>query len=255
MTDPIRLGAFLRDRRERLVPDAVGLIGAGRRRTPGLRREEVADLAGISATWYTRLEQGRDVAASPGALARLAAALRLTRPERAHLFELAGRHDPVVAPVTAAVPGDLVRSIAGISAPAYLLDACWSARAWNAAAADLFAGWLGGGEANLLRYVFLDPAARDFIVDWPVRAARLQAEFRIDHARRLHVPGVVALVDGLIRASPEFSEGWQGQGVLGREGGHRAFDHPTRGRLDFDQITFVPAAEPDYKLVMLLSDR
>lgn len=249
MADPARLGAFLRARRERLSP-APG--PAVRRRTPGLRREDVADLAGISATWYTRLEQGRDVAASPAALARLAVALALTRPERAHLFELAGRHDPVVAPVTESVPPHLVRSVAALAAPAYLLDACWSARAWNAAAADLFAGWLGGSEPNLLRYVFRDPAARTFIVDWPGRAARLQAEFRIDHARRLHVPDVVALVDGLCRESPEFRQGWQGQRVLGRDGGHRAFDHPARGRLDFDQATFVPAAEPDYKLVMLL---
>lgn len=255
MADPASLGAFLRDRRERLDPAAAGRIAAGPRRTPGLRREEVADLAGISAIWYTRLEQGRDVAASPAALARLAVALRLTRPERAHLFELAGRHDPVVVPVTTAVPDDLVHAVAAITAPAYLLDACWSARAWNAGAADLFAGWLGGSEANLLRYVFLDPGARDFIVDWPARAARLQAEFRIDHARRLHVPEVVALVEGLTRESPEFREGWQAQRVLGREGGHRAFDHPTRGRLDFDQVTFVPAAEPDYKLVMLISGR
>lgn len=254
MTDPIGLGAFLRARRERLTPDPGAAV---RRRTPGLRREEIADRAGISATWYTRLEQGRDVAASPAALARLATALRLTRAERAHLFELAGRHDPVVAPVTALVPPDLARSVAALTAPAYLLDAAWSARAWNAAAADLFAGWLGGAEANLLRYVFLDPAARRFIVDWPLRAARLQAEFRIDHARRLHVPEVVALVDGLCRDSAEFDQGWQGQRVLGREGGHRAFDHPAHGRLDFDQVTFVPAAEPDYKLVMLLplSDR
>ncbi len=253
MTDPSRLGAFLRARRERLNPDDAGLLGAGlRRRTPGLRREEVADLAGISATWYTRLEQGRDVAASAAALARLAGALRLTRPERAHLFELAGRHDPVAAPVTELVPPDLVRAVAASAVPAYLLDACWSARAWNAGAADLFAGWLGGAEANLLRYVFLDPAARDFIVDWPVRAMRLQAEFRIDHARRSHVPGVVALVDGLCGASPEFRRGWQGQRVLGREGGHRAFAHTARGRLDFDQVTFVPSAEPDYKLVLLL---
>lgn len=253
MQDPSRLGAFLRARRERLAPDEAGIAGGRRRRTPGLRREEVADLAGISATWYTRLEQGRDVAASPAALARLAAALRLTRAERAHLFELAGRHDPVVAPIADAVSPDLVRAVAALTVPAYLLDACWSARAWNVAAADLFTGWLGGAEANLLRYVFLDPAARQFIVDWPVRSARLQAEFRIDHARRLHVPGVAALVEDLCRASPEFRDGWQGQRVLGREGGRRSFAHPTRGRLDYDQVTFVPAVDPDCKLVMLLA--
>src|SRR5262249_46529236 len=152
------LGDFIRAQRERLTPEAAGLVAAGRRRTPGLRREEVAQLAGLSATWYTWIEQGRDVSISPTALARLATALGLGRAARAYLFELAGKRDP--DPGSGAVdplPPAVAAAVAAVSAPAYLLDRYWNARAWNAAAERLFVGWLDRpGERNLLRFIFLE---------------------------------------------------------------------------------------------------
>jgi transcriptional regulator with XRE-family HTH domain len=159
------LGDFIRAQRERVAPASVGVIAARRRRTPGLRREEVAELAGLSTTWYTWIEQGRDVSVSPTALARLARALRLGRAQRQYLFELAGKRDPDPgASDTDELPAVLTACVAAISGPAYLLDRNWDARAWNPAAERLFAGWLDHpGEHNLLRFIFLEPGARSAI--------------------------------------------------------------------------------------------
>lgn len=245
------LGAFLRTHRERLSPLAAGLAAGGRRRTPGLRREEAAQLAGVSATWFTWLEQGREVSASPDALARVAAALQLTRAERAYLFELAGRRDPAAPATAAEAPPGLAEAVARFDGPAYGLDRCWTAVCWNPAAERLFAGWLGGADRNLLRYLFREPSARRLIVDWPDRVRRVIAEFRADFSRSLADPQLRQLVEGLRSEDPAFARLWDEQDVLGREGGLRRFAHPQDGLLTFEQFTFQPADRPDCKLVLL----
>jgi transcriptional regulator with XRE-family HTH domain len=255
------LGDFLRTHRARLAPTSLGLPAGPRRRTPGLRREEIAQAAGISATWYAWLEQGRDVAASPAALAALAGALHLTPAERTYLFELAGRRDPDGPPATDAmdVPPALAAAIAAIAGPAYLLDRSWTARAWNPPAARLFVGWLDavGGAAdgiarNLLRYVFLSPVARRVIPDWENRARRVLAEFRADSGTHLEDAALRALVDGLARRSTLFARCWREHAVVERAGGERWFEHPRDGRLRYEQIAFTLASRPDLKLVMLV---
>ncbi len=249
------LGAFLRARREALSPGRSGLASHGRRRTPGLRREEVAVLSGISTTWYTWLEQGREIALSAAALARLADALRLTPAERAYLFELTRRRDPARRGAEAAddtAPPELAAVLQATTAATYLLDPMWCARGWNDAAARLFAPWFDSGEPCLLRFVFLNPVARDFIWDWENRARRLIAEFRADTARDPEDTGTRALVSALTRESPVFVEFWREQAVLGREGGTRRFMHPLDGLVEYQQVTLVPAAQPGWKVVMLL---
>ena len=251
------LGAFLRRHRERLTPAEAGLQGGStRRRTPGLRREELAQLCGISPTWYSWLEQGRDVSVSPQALARLAEALRLTTAERSYLFEMTRKRDPDAPPAgsTDRPPTTLLAALEAMTAPAYLLDRLWTAVGWNPAAERLFGGWLGQGgtERNLLRYVFLDPTARSFILDWDNRARRLLAEFRAENARHPEDPEVQALVAGLRRESPHFSRMWDDHGVLEREGGLRRFDHPLDGPLTLEQLTLRPGGRSAYTLVMLL---
>ncbi|HEX5421882.1 MAG TPA: helix-turn-helix transcriptional regulator [Gammaproteobacteria bacterium] len=252
------LGAFLRARRERLRPEEAGIRrGSQRRRTPGLRREEVAHLCRLSPTWYTWLEQGRDVSMSPQALARIATALRLTPAERGYVFELAQKRDPE-APVDrepGAPPPILRAALEAMNVPAYLLDSRWNACGWNASAAELFAAWLGGPERNVLRYVFLDPGAPRFIADWENRARRLVAEFRADTARGGEDPELQAFVQALREESPRFTGFWNGHDVLEREGGSRTFVHPERGWLRYEQITLRPAGLPGYKLVMLMGDR
>jgi len=245
------LGRFVRAHRERLVPPP----DFGRRRTPGLRREELAARAGISATWCAWIEQGRDVQASPQALARLAEALELSAAERAYLFELADRLDPArpAAPTEAEVPASIAALLAVLPGPAYGLDGLWNACGWNEAAAALFEGWLApGAEPNLLRYVFLDPAARRLLPDWEERARRILAEFRVDFARGRGDPRLQALVDGLAAESPFFAAAWADQAVAAREGGRRAFNHPAFGPIVFDQHSFAPTDAPDHKLAVLL---
>lgn len=246
------LGRFLRARREAMP--APEKTGASRRRTPGLRREEVAERAAISTTWYTWLEQGREISLSAQALARLANVLALTTAERSYLFELARRHDP--SPPAGHDEDDLhaalVAAVQTMPVPAYLLDRCWRMEACNAAAAELFAPWLASGETCLLRFVFLAPEARGFIDDWETRAARLVAELHADTASYPDDPGLTGLVADLLQASAAFARYWARHDVLAREGGRRVFHHPQHGRRVHDQLTLVPAGVTDRKLVLLM---
>jgi transcriptional regulator with XRE-family HTH domain len=250
------LGAFLRRRREQLRAVDVGLTSrAERRRTPGLRREEMAQICGMSPTWYAWIEQGRDISVSSAALARLAEAMRLTPAERSYIFELTRRRDPLESPQALeedAPPRALRNAVNAVAAPAYLLDRLWRARAWNEPAARLFADWLGSGELCLLAYVFLNRAARAFIVDWENRARRLVAEFRADTGRNPDDPALRALVDRLRLGSREFAAFWSDHAVLAREGGAREFNHPREGALRYEQVTLFPAGLAAYKLVMLI---
>jgi transcriptional regulator with XRE-family HTH domain len=245
------LGAFLRAHRERLAPPKPG----GRRRTPGLRREELADACGVSSTWVTWLEQGRDVSASSTALGRLAEGLRLTTAERASLFDLAGKRDPAAPPAPSTeLPPEMLALPSLFSVPAYLLDHAWTARAWNPAAGRLFEGWLDpqSGERNLLRYVFLAPGARALLDDWPQRARRLVAEFRADFSRRPRDPALQSLIDVLSRDSEAFQSSWAAQEVKYREGGERVFHHALDGTIRYVQTTLVVAPHPECKLVCLV---
>lgn len=252
------LGEFVRAHRERLSPQAVGLPPGPRRRTPGLRREEVAQLCGVSPTWYTWIEQGRPVSASADALARIAVALQLSRAERAYLFELAGERDPAEpTPTSSDAPAALLATIGLVDAPAYVLDRQWNALAWNTHAAELFVGWLDGPadpmrERNLLRFTFTEPAARTLIVDWETRARRLVAEFRANSIRHLNDGPTRALIDALGAESEAFGRFWASQDVGEREGGARAFEHPRLGRVIYDQITLRPAHREDLLLVVLV---
>ncbi|AKM32717.1 transcriptional regulator [Pandoraea faecigallinarum] len=259
------LGDFLRAHRERLTPAAVGLPPMGRRRTPGLRREEVAQLCGLSSTWYTWIEQAREVSISAGALASVAGALRLSRAERAYLFDLAGKRDPErgAEPLPHHATAQVRAAVAAVAAPAYALDRCWDMLAWNSAAADIFRGWLDvpgpagvpgpSGTKNLLRYIFLDAGARTLIQDWERRARRVVAEFRAECSAYLDDTPVRALTDALQRESPGFAALWSQQDVVEREGGRRGFHHPERGDIDFAQVTFRLSGHDDVKLVMLLA--
>ena len=247
-------GEFVRAQREKLTPAAVGLPSGSRRRTPGLRREELAQLCGLSTTWFTWIEQGRDISVSAPALVRLSAALRLGRAERSYLFDLAGIRDtdPDRGNTDSITPAVLA-CVDEIAAPAYVLDSEWNALRWNASASRLFAGWLDApGERNLLRFTFCEPRARTLICDWQTRARRLAAEFRAASSTHLDDPNLNMLVDALRRDSREFAEFWDQHVVLGREGGERTFNHPTDGFLRYQQVTFNLAGHPNLRLTMLL---
>ncbi|MDE2052419.1 MAG: helix-turn-helix domain-containing protein [Gammaproteobacteria bacterium] len=260
------LGDFLRARRDRLRPEDLG-FPRGRRRAPGLRREEAAQLCGISPTWYTWIEQGRATAVSVETLSAIASGLHLSRAERAYLFELGARADPAPPRGEGSDPQQLAGLVRAVRSPAYVLDRHWDAIAWNRPAAELFVDWLGSGarpsleharprdaaaERNLLRYVFLDDRAPGFIVDWGERARRLVAEYRADMASRRDDPVGKAFVHELCAASSDFESAWRSQQVLSREGGLRSFQHPKRGSCAYEQYTLRVAQWPELKMTMLL---
>jgi transcriptional regulator with XRE-family HTH domain len=247
-------GDFVRAHRERVAPAAIGLPSGKRRRTPGLRREEVAQLCGLSTTWFTWIEQGRDVSISAGALARLAVALRLDRAERAYLFDLAGKRDPEHGRAeTGNVSAALAACVDAVAAPAYILDGLWNMCCWNAPAEHLFAGWLDTpGDHNLLRFTFTHPAGPSLICDWEVRARRLASEFRAASSGHLDDPKLRVFVAALRQDSEKFAQFWDQHGVLGREGGERTFNHPTDGFLRYEQVTFDVSNQPDMKMTVLV---
>jgi transcriptional regulator with XRE-family HTH domain len=244
------LGAFVRARREAIVPDTPGR----RRRTPGLRREELAARAGIGATWVAWIEQGRAVRASAETMGRLADSLDLTQAERTYLFSLAGHRDPAdpFAQAPGAAPAAITALVSRLDWPAYGLDAAWTVCCANAPARRLFVGLFDGdAQPNLLRYVFTSPEARLLLPDWAERARRLLAEFRRDYGRGLSDPRVAGVVDWLLENSEQFRNGWEEQAVMSREGGVRVFQHPDEGELRFIQHTLGDVTRGDFRLVAL----
>lgn len=252
------LGEFLKVIRSRSQPADFGFPAGKRRRTAGLRREEIAQLVGISPTWYTWIEQGREVNVSAEALDRLAVTLRLTRSERAYLFEMADRRDAQEnLPERDEAPPLLIELLAELAAPAYLMGRHWDILGWNAAAQALFTGWLdrprspGDAPPNMLRFVFLDPQARVLLLDWEARARRITAEFRADCRSRLDEPALVRLIDELSAASADFARFWKLHDVLERQGGTRGFQHPLQGLIHYQQLTLFPGEHEHLKFVML----
>jgi len=251
--DPRRgeLGDFLRSRRQRLSPKSVGLPDGRRRRTPGLRREEVAELAGIGVDWYIRLEQGRAVSPSVTTIEALARALRLSKVERVHLKALAATGDRRVF-VRESVPDTIRRVVDSLDQPAYITGRRWDVLAWNRAAAEVFAfDRVAEGDRNILVYVLTNPATkRLFGAAWPDEARRIVAQFRASHDLWAGDPAFIALLDRLKRESPEFTGWWEAHDVGRSVAGQKKLRHPTRGTLRFEYATFQANDDPALKLII-----
>lgn len=246
------LGAFLKDRRARLDPAAFGL--SGRRRTPGLRREEVAQRANISPTWYTWLEQGRGGAPSADVLDRIATGLMLTDLEREHLFVLGlGRPPEMRYKPTQNVTPRLQRLLDSLhSCPAFIKTATWDVVAWNRAAAIVLTDYakLPANQRNILRLVFCNPAIRTKQRDWEGMARFLVGAFRVDAARVGAVKEVTALVEELSRMSPEFAALWKETDVYGPSDGVKHLQHPELGLIEMEFSSFAVDGRPDLSLVV-----
>ncbi|MFC9972539.1 helix-turn-helix domain-containing protein [Spirillospora sp. NPDC127200] len=235
---PDGLGGFLRSRRARLRPEDAGLPVTGRyRRVPGLRREELAQLAGVSVAYLTRLEQDRGDNVSDEVLDAIARALRLSANERAHLVHLArSRHRKGRPPagrrqVRASLRGMLA---AMEDVPAYITGWRSDILAWNRMAAALFGDWdrMPPGERNWVRLLFLEPGHRELFADWEARAAEAVGALRLDAGGRLDDPELVALVDEVSERSPEFRRLWATHDVKEKSHGTRRLRHPVAGDLD-----------------------
>ncbi len=246
------LGSYLKDRRTRLDPAAFGF--SGRRRTPGLRREEVAQRASISSTWYTWLEQGRGGAPSSEVLDRIAGGLMLTEPEREHLFLLGLGRLPEVRyrPVEGVTPR-LQRLLDSLEvSPALIKTATWEVVAWNQAAAVVLTDYskLPQGERNILRRIFLDPRVREAQHDWEGLARFVVGAFRADAARAGAVSEVAQLVDELCRASPEFKALWRENDVLVHGEGVKRLNHPKLGPIELEYSAFAVDGRPDLSMIV-----
>lgn len=248
------LAEFLRARRERITPREAGILAGPRRRTPGLRREEVAQLSGVSVTWYTWLEQARDIGVSRQVLASLARALMLGPVEQRHLYALAGELPPEQPDRSGPGPA-LQRLVDALDPhPAYLLDANWDLVAWNRAEAGLIGDpdRLAPDERNLLRVVFTDPAMRTLLVDWEGQARDLVAQFRADVGERFGDPRAERLIRELSACSEEFTRWWQAHHLADFGSTRREFRHPRVGALTFDYVKLAALEAPGVKLFVCM---
>jgi MmyB-like transcription regulator ligand binding domain/Helix-turn-helix domain len=263
------LAGFLRSRRERIAPEQVGLPPAARRRTPGLRREEVATLAGVGVTWYTWLEQGRDINASPQVLDSVARTLLLDPHERQHLFRLADVPDGTVQRDCTAVSAEVqVLLDQLIPYPACIRNARYDILGFNSSYEHLM-GPLSDvpfEDRNSLWRVFTSPECRAAMVDWPESTRRMVAEYRSAMADHVAEPAYKCLVSRLTRASPEFAELWERHEVAAPENRTKQWLHPRVGllRLNYTHlwlgqklgtrmVTYTPADEPTAERLRELS--
>jgi transcriptional regulator with XRE-family HTH domain len=247
------LGAYLRERRAKLDPAALGL-STTRRRTRGLRREEVAQRASISPTWYTWLEQGRGGAPSAEVLDRLAQALMLTALEREHLFLLALGHPPEVRyKKDDGITPRLQRVLDALEpTPALMRTATWDVVAWNRGATAMLADYasMSPEQRNILRVVFLDPRARAVQYDWESVARFVVGAFRVDAARAGAARDVEPLIDELCRASPEFKTMWSDNDVRSHGEAVKRIRHPLLGPIEFEYSVFAVDGRPDLSMVV-----
>ena len=251
------LAAFLRARREALTPEQVKLPRGRSRRTPGLRREEVALLAGVSVTWYTWLEQGRRINASTDVLRSIGRALRLDDAGQQHLVSLAQPVSSNGAAVDAPdeVPSALRRLIEEFEpAPAYVLGPHWEFAAWNGAQARLYPPLekLEGIERNLIWVLFAHDGVRRLIVDWDIHARQALAEFRAATTPVRHDAVMTELVGRLADVSAEFRAWWPEHDVSRFETRLRRFDHPRAGMLTFEYQQLAPVEWPALRVVVQL---
>jgi transcriptional regulator with XRE-family HTH domain len=247
----VEFGDFLRSRRARLTPKSVGLPIGRRRRTAGLRREEVAELAGIGVDWYIRLEQGRTVNPSVTTVDALARALKLSKAEHAHLRMLA-RDTDARAFAIEIVPETIGRMLDGLNQPAYITGRRWDLLAWNAAAEEVFAfGRLREEDRNVLLLMFTNTRTRRlFGSSWAEEARRMVAQFRASHDVWAGDPAFNTLLERLRQGSPEFSRWWGAHEVRGTAAGRKILNHPKKGVVQYEYTSFQANDDPALKLVI-----
>jgi transcriptional regulator with XRE-family HTH domain len=251
------LGDFLRTRRARIAPAEAGLPATNRRRTAGLRREEVAYLAGMSATWYTWLEQKRPIRVSPGVLDNIARVLRLDPVERIQLFQLALRQ-PVIdsTPQPEAVSPVIARMLhQNAEMPVVVLGRRWDVLAWNRAARAFLFDFeqVPADQRNMLWLVFTRSELRSLTSDWRERAQDTLARFRADYGRHAGDAHFVQLIEGLKSVSPEFAQWWPRHDIRPISEGRRDYDHPVGGRMIVEHATFLVGDNPDLRLLVFLA--
>ena len=247
-----QLARFLRSRRERLTPEQVGFPAGSRRRTRGLRREEVAILAGLSPTWYTYLEQGRKIQPSAELLDSIARVLRLPEDERRYMHTLAfGRIiEPQALPLEADLPAEtllrqVVEAAADMPYPVYAADAYCDLIAWTPASTEWYLGWddLPAERPNLLEWLMTDPSAKECLVDWEIDARETAARWRAQIARNPADSRMAQMIGDLRALSPDFARWWEEHDVLEHRSRVRRFRHPKLGERS---LRILPMLSPHF---------
>ncbi len=252
-TQRAQLSEFLRNCRARLAPTDVGLPAAGRRRTPGLRREDVAALAGLSATWYTWLEQGRDVRASDRVLENLSRTLRLSPEERDYLFLLAQhRSAPIRSAAEEQVPETVRRTLDALNVPAQIITPRWDLVYWNTMITRCFGdyGLLPPEQRNLVRILLTSPIYQQDKDEYETRVRRIAAKLRIDYSQTGSDPAFDTLIEEMCAYSPLFREMWHSPEVRGRAEGINRLTHPVLGGITFEHTSYVVEGMPSLRVVI-----
>ncbi len=248
------LAQFLRTRRERLSPEAVGLSVGSHRRTPGLRREELSQLAGIGVTWYTRLEQGQDIIVSPQVLESLARVFDLNAAERNHLFVLAREEVPADPyPLASRISPQLQAVLDTMSnSPAYVINPRWDIVGWNQAMYRVFQDFNTNStyERNVLRSLFTDPLLQCGFNDWGKEARGMLALFRASSERYVREAWFKTLVTELEQTSSEFREWWPRHDIQSAYRGHKELNHPLVGWLVLQTNMFQVVDAPDLQMII-----
>jgi hypothetical protein len=250
-----QLSKFLKNCRARVAPTDVGLPEADRRRTSGLRREDVAALAGVSVTWYTWLEQGRDVHVSANVLERISSTLRLSEEEREYLFTLAQNRPPPLTPGRPAeVDPAVQRMIDALDVPALMMNMRWDVLAWNSMVAKVFRDYASRPpeQRNLLRILFTNPTYQVDESEYLEMARRVVAKLRVDFSQSNADPEFEALIEELNSISPMFQRAWKSPEVMGRSQGINVVRHPKLGRISFEHTSYVPEGHAALRVVIFI---
>ncbi len=248
-----QLSEFLKSCRGRLSPATVGLPTGGRRRTPGLRREDVAALAGLSATWYTWLEQGRDVRASDRVLESLSRTLRLTAEERDYLFSLAQhRPAPLVTTKVDEVSPAVMRTLEALNVPALVMTPRWDVVYWNRmmtiALRDY--GAMAPEQRNLVKILLTCPENRADADDYEMMARRVLAKLRVDYSQAGGDPAFDSLIDEMNERSPMFRDLWHNPEIMGHSEGVHLERHRRLGGITFEHMSYLVEGAPTLRVVI-----
>jgi transcriptional regulator with XRE-family HTH domain len=249
------LGAFLKARRRQLVRAELGLPPVVGKAATGVRREEISYLSGVSVTWYTWLEQGREIKPSRQVLDALARTLRMSAAEHSYILSLAGYSAPHPGPEPSpqATPAHVQRLLEAIEGfPAFAIAPDWAVSGWNAAYTALYRDLakVRTADRNLLWLIFTDPYLRELIPDWEFMSRRHLAQFRADAAPRLGHPSFSRLVQRLLTASDAFRVGWESHDIEGFASREQLFRHPVVGDLHLEHHRLAPSDHPHLRLVI-----
>jgi transcriptional regulator with XRE-family HTH domain len=248
-----QLSEFLKSCRARLQPAQVGLPQATRRRTPGLRREDVAALAGLSATWYTWLEQGRDVRASDRILESLSRTLRLSAEERDYLFALAQSRPAPLQPAQAQeVPETVKRTLDALNVPAEVITPRWDVIYWNPMVKRCFRDYdaLPPARRNLIRILITSPEYQEDPVEYEAMMRRITAKLRVDYSQAAGDPAFDSLIEEMNEVSPLFRDLWRSPEIRSRSEGVHLLKHPQLGGITFEHTSYVVEGAPSLRVVI-----